>query len=303
MGYQVMNLTFKIFNFSFIVITLITVISCAHRSYEEPYDKGVVYASQGSFDIAKKEFNKSLEIYRFFSPSIRSIEIIDDMNKGKITKETATLIFLGISNSNKKLYDHVINDYSRIIEKTPKYARVYDLRGSTYFKIGKYSLAIKDYNTAIAIDSKFTEAYINRGIAYVGKSQYELAIQDYQKAIELDPSFDLAYVNLGFIYEVQKLYEQAIKNYTSALDINSKNAEAYYNRGNVRHNLGRYDLAIEDYNKAIEIKPGAAVLYSRRGYVHLVELGHEIKGCLDLQKACKLGECENYDAAVQRDDC
>ena len=298
-----MNLTYKIFNFPFIVLTIKTIISCAHRSYKEPYDKGVVYASQGSFEIAKKEFNKSLEINRFFGPSIRSIEIIEDMNKGKITKETAALIFMEISNSNKKLYDQAINDYSRIIEKNPKYARVYELRGGTYFKIGEYGLAIKDYNTAIEIDSVFTEAYVNRGVAYAGKGQYELAIQDYQKAIEINPSFDLAYVNLGFVNEEKKLYEQAIKNYTSALDINSRNAEAYYNRGNVHHSLGSHDLAIKDYNKAIEIKPGAAVFYSRRGYVHLVELGHEIKGCLDLQKACKLGECENYDAAVQRDDC
>ena len=76
-----MNLTYKIFNFSFIVLAIITISSCAHRSYKEPYDKGVVYASQGSFEIARKEFDKSLEIYRFFGPSIRSIEIIDDMNK------------------------------------------------------------------------------------------------------------------------------------------------------------------------------------------------------------------------------
>ena len=298
-----MNLTYKIFNFSFIVLAAITIISCAHRSYEEPYDKGVAYASQGNFEFAKKEFNKSLEIYRFFGPSIRSAEIIDDMNKGKISKEAASLIFLGLSNSNKKLYDQVIIDYNQIIEKNPKYSRVYDLRGSTYYKIGKPDLAIKDYNMAIAIDPEFTEAYINRGIAYAGKSQYDPAIQDYQKAIELDPGFDLAYLNLGFVYEEQEMYRQAITNYTSALDINSSNAEAYYNRANVHHNLGKHDLAIKDYNKAIENKPGSAVFYSRRGYVHLVELGHEIKGCLDLQKACKLGECENYNAAVQRDDC
>lgn len=298
-----MNLAYKIFNFSFIVLTIITISSCAHRSYKEPYDKGVVYASQGSFEIARKEFDKSLEIYRFFGPSIRSVEIIEDMNKGKITKETAALLFMEISNSNKKLYDQAINGYSRIIETNQKYARVYEFRGGTYFKIREYGLAIKDYNTAIEIDSEFTEAYVNRGVAYAGKGQYELAIQDYQKAIELDPSFDMAYVNLGYVNEEKKLYEQAIKYYTSALDINSRNAEAYYSRGNVYHSLGSHDLAIKDYNKAIEFKPGDAVLYSRRGYVHLVELGHEIKGCLDLQKACKLGECDNYDAAVQRDDC
>lgn len=298
-----MNPAQKIFNLSFIVLAIVFIIGCAHRSYIEPYDKGVVYASQGSFEIARKEFNESLEIYRFFGPSIRSIEIIDDMNNRKITKETAVLLFAGISSANKKLYEQAIYDYSRAIEKHPEYARVYELRGSTYFKNGEYGLAIKDYNTVIEIDSEFTEAYVSRGVAYAGKGQYELAIQDYHKAIELNPGFDLAFVKLGFVYEEQKLYEKAIKNYTSALDINSRNAEAYYNRGNVHHSLGMHDLAIKDYNEAAEIKPGDAVLYSRRGYVHLVELGHEIKGCLDLQRACKLGECENYNAAVQRDDC
>jgi tetratricopeptide (TPR) repeat protein len=106
-----------------------------------------------------------------------------------------------------------------------------------------------------------------------------------------------------FLNEAQELNENAVINYTSAIEVNPMNAEAYSKRANLQHILGKYDLAIKDYNVAIEFNPDAAVLYSNRGYVHLVRLGHEIKGCLDLQRACKLGECKYYDAAVQRDDC
>jgi len=298
-----MKLTYRISNFFFIVLAAITIAGCASPSYVKHYDDGVVYASQGDLEIAKKEFNKSLEIYRFFGPSVRSSEIIDNMDKGIIEKETATLFIKGISYANQKLYDQAISAYTRVIEKEPSYARAFDSRGSAYFETGEYELAIKDFNTAIILNPQFVEAYVNRGIAYVGKSQYELAMQNYQKAIEIDPNFDLAYVNFGLLYQEQKQYEQAINNYTIALNINPKHADAYHHRANAQRDLGSYDLAIEDYNKAIKINRDAAVYYSNRGYVHLVNLGHPIMGCLDLQKACKLGECENYNAAVQNNDC
>jgi tetratricopeptide (TPR) repeat protein len=280
-----------------------TIIGCAHRSYVEPYERGVALASQGNYEAAKLEFISSLDVYQYFTPSVRSIEIIGDMNKGVISKDTAALIFTGISNADKKLYGQAIIGYSRAIDDNPEYAYLYVFRGSAFSKTGKLDLAINDYNTSITLNPGIAETYINRGITYAGESQYESAIQDYQKAIELDPNLDLAYLNSGVIYETQNNHKLAIKNYTSAIKINPMNAEAYSNRANLNHILGKYDLAIKDYNKAIEFNPDAAVLYSNRGYVHLVRLGHEIKGCLDLQRACKLGECEYYDAAVQRDDC
>ena len=299
----VMKIACNMFTFSFIVFLAMIIIGCAHRSYVEPYDRGVAFASQGNYEVAKQEFMNSLDVYQYFTPSIRSIEIIDDMNKGIISKDTAALIFAGISNSDKKLYDQEINGYNRAIDNNPEYAYLYVLRGRAYSTTGKHDLAINDYNTSIIIDPGIAETYIYRGITYAGKSHYESAIQDYQKAIELDPNLDIAYLNLGVVYETQTLYEHAVKYYTFAIDINPMNAEAYSKRANLHHNLGKYDLAIKDYNKAIEFNPGVAVLYSNRGHVHLVRLGHVIKGCLDLQRACKLGECKYYDAAVQNDDC
>jgi tetratricopeptide (TPR) repeat protein len=291
------------FTLSFVALLIVFITGCAHRSYFEPYDRGVALASQGNYKVAKQEFMNSLDVYQYFTPSIRSIEIIDDMNKGIISRDTAALIFAAVSNSDKKLYDQAIIGYNRAIDNSPEYAYLYVLRGSVYSKNGEHDMAINDYNTTITIDPGIAETYINRGITYADKNQYESAIQDYQKAIELDPNLDLAYLNSGVVYEVQKLYDSAVKNYTSAIEINPVNAEAYTKRANLHHILGKYDLAIKDYNNAIEFNPDVAVLYSNRGYVHLVRLGHEIKGCLDLQRACKLGECEYYDAAVQRDDC
>jgi tetratricopeptide (TPR) repeat protein len=291
------------FTFSFAVLLAVFITGCAHRSYVEPYDRGVVLASQGNYEGAKQAFISSLDVYQYFTPSVRSIEIIDDMNKGVISKDTAALIFTGISNADKKLYGQAIIDYSRAIDDNPEYAYLYVLRGSAYSKTGKLDLAVNDYNTSITLDPEIAETYINRGFTYAGESQYESAIRDYKKAIELDPNLDLAYLKSGVVYEAQEQYEHAVKSYTSAIEINPMNAEAYSRRANLHHILGKYDLAIKDYNEAIEFNPDAAVLYSNRGYVHLVRLGHEIKGCLDLQRACKLGECKYYDAAVQRDDC
>lgn len=300
---KLMKATHRIINFSFIVLAVISIAGCANPSYKKHYADAVAYASQGNLEIANKEFKRSLEIYRFFSPSIRSGEIIDDMNQGKIEQETVALFIKGISYANQRLFKQAINEYSLVIENSPEYALAYESRGSAYIETGEYDLAINDFNTAITLESQISEAYVNRGVAYVGKSQYELAMQDYQKAIELDPNLDFSYVNLGLLYQKQNQLEKAIHNYTLALNVNGRNADAYYGRANALRDLGKYDLAIRDYNEAIKINRDVAVYYSNRGNVHLVKLGHPIMGCLDLQNACKLGECKYYNAAVKKNDC
>ncbi len=80
-------------------------------------------------------------------------------------------------------------------------------------------------------------------------------------------------------------------------------ADAYYNRGVTFFTQGQYDLAISDYNKAIGINPNDADPYSNRGLVYFVCLGNKVKGCADVQKACELGECGNYNIAKKNGEC
>lgn len=71
---------------------------------------------------------------------------------------------------------------------------------------------------------------------------------------------------------------------------------AYNNRGLIYFGLGEYRRAIEDFTKAIEIKPDLANVFCNRSSVYL-NLGDNISGCRDAQKACELGNCKSLEDA------
>ncbi len=141
------------------------------------------------------------------------------------------------------------------------------------------------------------------GDAYVNKGQYDRAIEAFNRAIEINPRHADAYNNRGLAYVNKGQYDHAISDFNKAIEINPKNAAAYNNRGYAYVNKGQYDRAISDYTKAIEINPKNVAAYYNRGHVYLVKLGNKVKGCADWKKACKLGECGNYNFAKQKGDC
>ena len=64
-----------------------------------------------------------------------------------------------------------ISDFTKVIEKNPKFAPAYYYRGRVYSKIGEsdhsqYDNAISDFTKAIELDPKYKEAYEERANAY-----------------------------------------------------------------------------------------------------------------------------------------
>lgn len=141
--------------------------------------------------------------------------------------------------------------------------------GLSLFAEGKVEEAIGHYNKAIALSqSHSAEFYANRGIAYSHLGQQQLAIEDYTEAIRLKPDLVVA----------------------------------YNNRGNTFNRLGQYQNAIQNYNKAIRLKPDHADAYQNRAVAYFKK-GDEIRGCLDAQKACELGNCKTIETAKSRGLC
>lgn len=92
--------------------------------------KGVGLAAQGKFEEAKEEFEKALETAPFHAK--RSLQIIDDVEKEKISRQAAIHFFKGINYSIKGLWDDCIAEYSKAIKINPKYAKLYKNRGFAY---------------------------------------------------------------------------------------------------------------------------------------------------------------------------
>jgi protein O-mannosyl-transferase len=110
-----------------------------------------------------------------------------------------------------------------------------------------------------------------------------------------------AHNNLGFALCAEGKVEEAIDNYNKALHI-KPNVSSYNHRGIAYAILSQYQRAIEDFNQAIRLKPNYAEAYNNRGSVHLLQ-GNNSLGCVDVQKACALGECKALKLAKGEGRC
>ena len=87
------------------------------------------------------------------------------------------------------------------------------------------------------------------------------------------------------------------------IEIKPIDAAGHKKQGSAHAKYGQYTKAINEFTKAIELNPKDAEAYNNRGVLYFVVLENKVKGCADWKKACKLGDCENYNRARQQGYC
>jgi tetratricopeptide (TPR) repeat protein len=90
-----------------------------------------------------------------------------------------------------------------------KKAEDYYNRGDARFKKGETDGAIADFTKAIEKNPRFANACYYRGMAYHRKKDYDRVISDYTKAVEINPRFAVAYAERALIYFIQKEYDKS----------------------------------------------------------------------------------------------
>ena len=203
---------------------------------QTPFRIGMSYFSQGEYDKAIAEFEKSIELeenntesYYYLGQCYLQKGIIEYNNKN---------IFKAYSLYRKanKFAEQVIPQYEKIIENNPK-----DL--NSYLKLG-YIYEIRSI-----------VPFIN---------DYDKALEYYLKALDLATSPSSArntgiivYLNtrVGCIYFEKKKYSQAIDYLESAIEMSSYNAEAYYYLGLSYDKIGEKEKAREYLSRVIELAP------------------------------------------------
>ena len=236
-----------------------------------------------------------------------------------------------------KKYQLALQDYNKAILLQPDYPLSYDNRGNVLADLGQYQQALEDFTRAIALKPNFPEAYNHRGLAYFVLNEYQKAMQNYQKALQLKPDFANAYYNQGIAYFHFKQFEKSIEKYTRALQFNPEFVEAYRDRGLAYAKLQQYEASIQDFNRALQIKPDLAEIYYyralsysaleqyaqsledytkaiqlqptttwayiNRGILYMTYFKKREEACQDWEKACELGQCQNYHLAQNNEEC
>lgn len=180
-----------------------------------------------------------------------------------------------------------IQDYSIVIDKSPKMVMALDNRGSLYYETGQYELAIADFDQVIQIEPNNAIAWGTRGAVYAEKGDFDSAISNYNQALQLDSKDALTYENRGIAYSNKSQFDKAISDYTMAINLLPDYASPYYHRGNSYSDLGKVDEAISDFEKAIQLKPDYFEAYFNLGSIYFSIKHDNDKALVYFQQALK----------------
>jgi protein O-mannosyl-transferase len=124
----------------------------------------------------------------------------------------------------------------------------------------------------------------------------------WSRALQVTKDNYLAYNGRGMAYGELHRYERAFEDFNLSIRLKPDYAYPYYNRGNIYSMRGQYQQAIDDYNRAISLRLDSAYVYNNRGIAYLKQDNKE-SGCLDVQKACELGDCGLFKLLKDKGDC
>jgi len=213
----------------------ITVSGFIRDNQQTPFMVGKSYFSQGEYDKAIIEFEKSIELdsnhaesYYYLGQCYLQKGIIEYNNKN-IFKA------YGLYRKANKFAEQVIPQYEKIIEDNPEdlnsYLRlgyIYEIRSIVPF-VNDYDKALEYYLKALALDAVSESK--NKGI-YV-------------------------YLNIraGSIYYQEKDYSQAIEHLESVIKMSPQNVEAYYYLGLSYDKIEEKEKAREFLSHVLELAP------------------------------------------------
>lgn len=139
---------------------------------------------------------------------------------------------------------------TQALQDHPNECRLYDLRGTAYYRLEEYESALIDEGKAIQLDPKNQKFYSRRGEILIVMGRYEEALEDYHQAICLAPEDEWPYVYRGSILCAMKRYEEALEDYNRAIQLNPECMWYYKSRAIILRALGREEEAQQDEETA-----------------------------------------------------
>jgi tetratricopeptide (TPR) repeat protein len=236
----------------FLALAVLPLASYAQQSPGAGHLHAVDLASQGKFPEAKKIFQDILAGDPAHERSLHCLNILEDLEKQKIKKETAVHLFKGLSYFYQDRFTDALGEANLALGVDPGYKRCYNARGGAYFGLGQNEEALADFNRALKIDPEYAGAFYNRGCVYIRTEEYARAIHDFDRALKITPKFASAFYNRGIAHFHQGQFLWALADFNRALEINPRLTEAHMNRAVALEELGKEKEAREAYKKFLQ---------------------------------------------------
>lgn len=200
---------------------------------------------------------------------------------------------------NLRDYGRVIAESSERIQRHPKDATWYALRGAAYLAKGETAKGLRDGTTAASLRPEFfhLRCFQNPnspnsrcvGIGFGPDANGPVPWEDDSakriaactKRLAVDPDSVAAYYERACAYIKQRENNQAIADFDEIIRRDPADAEAFRNRGHQHVNVGAYTEALVDFANAMRLDPGNADAYGGRAqaYAGLFKYQEALRDC------------------------
>ncbi len=194
----------------------------------------------------------------------------------------STYYGLGQAYFNMQKYDNCISSLNQAEplaakEKDPEKekAELCELRGSAYYRIGRFNEAVNDLINALRVKSSEWADISMLGISYFNLNRTDEAIQTLEKALSMKPGdsattevLGKAYFKKGVAALSAKQYSAAVQALLKAKDHDSRNGYIYYNLAEAYLFEKKYPEAEKALSQAADLMPKSPDVFGRMGLVY-----------------------------------
>jgi superkiller protein 3 len=259
------------------------------------YKQAVAYYNQGKFNEAIQELKPDLDKNPDWETGHRLLGLcylrlnnnalaISSLSRAVVLKSPAFATYYGLGEAYYKMqkYDNCITalDQGEPLaskERDPERekSRLYSLRGSAYYRLGRWSDALGDFTNVIRSNQADWTDYLMLGDCYYKLNRNDEAIQTLEKVQSMKPGqsattdmLGKAYFKKGAAALSDKQYQSALQNLSKAKDYDPKNGYIYYNLAQAYLFEKKYPDAEKALEQALELLPRNPDVFASMGLVY-----------------------------------
>lgn len=254
----------------------------------------IYYAMDEKYIEAKKILKKESELKPEKAVSTRIIDIIENINQGKINHglrrsdntELLDLFELAGLYIVEKKYDIAQKIAERIIKIDEKIPDGWTLRGNALRMMQQYEEAINNYDEAVVIIPTDSFLWSNKAIIYEEIGDYEKGLESCSRAIELDSTNISAWKRKGTFLVKLRRYHEAKECLDKVIEFEPNDPDAWYESGILRSEMGEFEESISFFNEVLKLRPDY--------HMAIASIGTSLSELAQFDKAI---EC--YDSAIK----
>jgi tetratricopeptide (TPR) repeat protein len=274
-------------------IFLITAVSASQVHAD--YKQAVALYNQGQYEKAIQELKPDIDKAPDWEFGHRLLGLCYlnlnnnalaavSLSRAAELESTAFVTYYGLGQAyfNLQQYEKSISALNRAEplaanEQNPEseVAKVHKLRGSAYYRTGKFAEAARDISNVVATDRSDSSYLSMLGISYFNLNRTDEAIQALEQALSMKPGDNTiqellanTYLKKGTSLLSGKKFGEAVQALLKARNYNPANGYIHYNLGEAYLFQKEYSNAESALQEAGRLLPENAGLHERMGLVY-----------------------------------